>query len=67
MVPAGAYTLYMVPDENGGKLASANVGRLGVPVDEKNDLSRVDLKKEPLEKPTSNSDWRSKRIRPEVA
>ena len=51
-VPPGAYTLYMVPDENGGKLAiSKSLGAWGVPVDEKNDLARVDLKKEPLERP----------------
>ena len=53
-IPAGAYTLYMVPDESGtSKLAvSKNIGGWGVPVDEKNDLVRVDLKKEPLDKPT---------------
>jgi hypothetical protein len=52
-VPAGAYTLYMVPDENGGKLAiSKSLGAWGVPVDEKNDLARVDLKKEKLDTPT---------------
>jgi hypothetical protein len=51
-VPAGAYTLYMIPDENGGKLAiSKSLGAWGVPVDEKNDLARVDLKKETLETP----------------
>ena len=53
-IPAGAYTLYMVPEENGAsKLAvSKTIGGWGIPVDEKNDLVRVDLKKEPLEKPT---------------
>jgi hypothetical protein len=51
-VPPGAYTLYMVPDENGGKLAiSKSVGAWGVPVDEKNDLARIDLKKESLDPP----------------
>ncbi|HZZ29919.1 MAG TPA: DUF2911 domain-containing protein [Pirellulales bacterium] len=51
-VPAGAYTLYMVPDENGAKLAiSQSLGGWGIPVDEKHDLARVDLKKEPLDKP----------------
>jgi hypothetical protein len=45
-IPAGAYTLYMVPEENGGKLAFATaLGGWGVPVDEKHDLTRVDLKK----------------------
>jgi hypothetical protein len=51
-IPAGAYTLYMVPEENGGKLAfSKKLGGWGIPVDEKQDLARVDLKKDPLEKP----------------
>jgi len=46
-VPAGAYTLYMIPDETGvSKLAiSKKIGQWGVPVDEKNDLARVDLTK----------------------
>jgi len=46
-LPAGAYTLYMVPDEAGtSKLAiSKKIGGWGVPVDEKNDLARVDLNK----------------------
>src|SRR5688572_22731161 len=44
-IPAGAYTLYMVPSENGAaKLAfSTNLGKWGVPVDETHDLARVDL------------------------
>jgi hypothetical protein len=50
-VPAGAYTLYMVPDEAGtSKLAiSKKIGGWGIPVDEKNDLARIDLKKDALE------------------
>ena len=52
-IPAGAYTLYMVPEENGtSKLAvSKTIGGWGIPVDEKNDLVRVDLKKDAAEKP----------------
>jgi hypothetical protein len=52
-VPAGAYTLYIVPSENGpSKLAfSTNIGKWGVPVDEKHDLARFDLKKESLKDP----------------
>ena len=51
-VPAGAYTLYMVPSESGGKLAiSKKIGQWGVGVDEKNDLARVDLKKSALDTP----------------
>ena len=50
-VAAGTYTLYMVPSEKGvSKLAiSKTTGQWGIPVDEKNDLARVDLKKTPLD------------------
>jgi hypothetical protein len=50
-IPAGAYTLYTVPSENGvSKLAFATkLGGWGVPVDEKNDLARVDMKKSSLD------------------
>lgn len=49
-VPAGAYTLYIIPSETGAsKLAiSTNIGKWGVPVDETHDLARVDLQKETL-------------------
>ena len=52
LVPAGAYTLYTIPSESGTpKLAiSKKLGAWGVPVDEKNDLARVDMKKEAAEK-----------------
>ena len=52
-VPAGAYTLYMVPEENGtSKLAfSTQLGQWGIPVDTSHDLARVDLKKETLDTP----------------
>lgn len=51
-IPAGAYTLYLVPSESGPtKLAfSSNLGKWGVPVDETHDVARVDLKKSTLEK-----------------
>jgi hypothetical protein len=51
LVPAGTYTLYTIPSQNGpSKLAiSTNVGKWGVPVDETHDLARVELKKEALE------------------
>ena len=51
-IPAGAYTLYIVPSENSPtKLAfSTALGKWGVPVDETHDLARVELKKAPLEK-----------------
>ena len=49
-IPAGAHALYIVPSENGtSKLAfSSRIGKWGVPVDEKHDIARVDLKKETL-------------------
>lgn len=52
-LPAGAYTLYTVPSESGAsKLAfSKRLGKWGVPVDDKNDVARVEMKKEALEKP----------------
>jgi hypothetical protein len=52
-IPAGAYTLYTVPSENGPtKLAfSTNIGKWGIPVDVTHDLVRVDLKKDTLDKP----------------
>jgi Protein of unknown function (DUF2911) len=52
-VPAGAYTLYMIPEESGtSKLAiSKKIGQWGVPVDESQDLARVDLKKDTTDKP----------------
>jgi hypothetical protein len=52
-IPAGAYTLYFVPSENGtSKLAfSKKLGGWGIPVDESQDLARVDVRKDaPLEK-----------------
>lgn len=51
-IPAGAYTLYMMPEENGAsQLAiSTHIGGWGIPVDTSHDLARVDLTKEPLDK-----------------
>jgi hypothetical protein len=50
-IPAGAYTLYIVPSQHGtSKLAfSRNIGKWGVPVDETQDVARVDLKKDRLD------------------
>lgn len=49
-IPAGVHTLYIVPSLDGAtKLAfSKNLGKWGVPVDESQDVARVDLKKQPL-------------------
>lgn len=51
-IPAGAYTLYIVPSETAAsKLAfSSNIGKWGIPVDETHDVARVDLTKGALEK-----------------
>jgi hypothetical protein len=52
-IPAGAYTLYMMPQENGAsQLAiSTRLGGWGIPVDTTHDLARVDLTKAVLDKP----------------
>lgn len=52
VIPAGAYTLYLVPSENGPtRLAfSTNLGKWGIPVDETHDVARFELKKDVLEK-----------------
>ena len=51
-IPAGAYTLYMVPNETGAsQLAiSTRLGGWGVPVDTSHDFARVDLQKVALDK-----------------
>lgn len=47
-VPAGAYTLFMLPEENGASklIINKQLGQWGTQYDEKQDLARVDLKKE---------------------
>ncbi len=54
-IPAGAYTLYMVPQENGpSQLAfSTALGGWGIPVDTKHDLARVNLTKTDLDTPVN--------------
>ena len=49
-IPAGAYTLYIVPSEKGtSQLAfSSNLGKWGIPVDETKDVARIDLKKDTI-------------------
>jgi hypothetical protein len=51
-IPAGAYTLYMIPQEKGtSQLAfSTQLGGWGIPVDQAHDLVRVDLEKTSLDK-----------------
>ena len=52
-IPAGVYTLYMIPSEAGvSKLAiSTGLGGWGIPVDMTHDLAQVDLTKDALDKP----------------
>ena len=49
-IPAGAYTLYLIPSESGAsKLAfSRNIGKWGIPIDETADVARVELKRDSL-------------------
>jgi hypothetical protein len=51
-VPAGTYSLYLVPMETGtSKLAiSKKTGQWGIPIDETQDLARVDAKKDSTDK-----------------
>jgi hypothetical protein len=52
-VPAGAYTLFLLPQEDGSAklIINKQIGQWGVQYDEKQDLARVDLKKDEVEKP----------------
>jgi hypothetical protein len=52
-IPAGAYTLFSLPNEDGtGKLIiSKQIGQWGTQYDESQDLARVDLKKDALDTP----------------
>jgi len=52
-IPAGAYTLYMLPSETGASqlVFSTGLGGWGIPVDTKHDLAQVDLTKSALDKP----------------
>jgi hypothetical protein len=52
-IPAGAYTLYTLPAEDGSAklIVNKQLGQWGTQYDEKQDLARVDLKKETLDKP----------------
>jgi hypothetical protein len=52
-VPAGVYTLYMVPSDTGPSMLaiSTSVGQWGEPLDDSHDLTRVELKKEAIDTP----------------
>ena len=52
MIPAGSYTLYTIPSENGWKLiVNKQTGQWGTQYDESRDLVRIDMKTSKLEKP----------------
>jgi hypothetical protein len=51
-IPAGSYSLYLWPTEAGAKLiVNKQTGQWGTKYDEKQDLARIDLKKEAAAKP----------------
>ena len=52
-VPAGAVTLFMLPQEDGTAklIINKQIGQWGVQHDEKQDLGRADLQRETLEEP----------------
>jgi hypothetical protein len=52
-VPAGAYSMYMLPSESGASKLVINkmIGQWGLTYDEKQDVGRVDLKKDDLTAP----------------
>jgi hypothetical protein len=51
-VPAGAYTLYTLPQEDGSAklIVNKQLGQWGTQYDQAQDLARIDLKKDALEK-----------------
>ena len=51
-IPAGTYSLFTIPEENGAKLIiNKQTGQWGTRYDEQQDLARVDLKKNTASKP----------------
>ncbi len=52
-IPAGACTLFMLPAEDGSAklIFNRQIGQWGLQYDDKQDIARVDLKRESLEKP----------------
>jgi len=54
-VPAGAYTLFMLPEENGPSklIINKQIGQWGLQYNEGQDLARVNLHKQALEEPVT--------------
>jgi len=50
-VPAGAYTLYTQPEEDGQArlIITTSLGQWGIPYEPGHELARVDLKRDPLQ------------------
>jgi hypothetical protein len=50
-IPAGTYSLFTLPEANGAKLVvNKQTGQWGTKYDEKQDLARIDMKKETVDK-----------------
>lgn len=50
-VPAGTYSLFILPEENGAKLiVNKQTGQWGTKYDQAQDLARIDMKKEAADK-----------------
>ena len=50
-IPAGTYSLFTLPTEDGAKLIiNKQTGQWGTKYDESQDLARIDLKKNPMDK-----------------
>jgi len=52
-IPAGVHSLYLLPEENGPTklIVNKQLGQWGLTYDEKQDLARIDMKKETLDQP----------------
>lgn len=52
-IPAGTYSLFSLPDEKGGAklIVNKQTGQWGTKYDEKQDLARIDMKKDAADKP----------------
>jgi hypothetical protein len=51
-IPAGTYSLFTLPEESGGKLiVNKQTGQWGTKYDEKQDLARIEMKKQVFDKP----------------
>ena len=65
-VPAGAYTLFTLPAADGSAklIINKQVGQWGLQYDEKQDIARVDLKKDATDRPVDQFTMAVEPIRP---